>query len=110
MTPSAKVYPFHSSRSHAATADTSLSPQINSEEKSALDIWEISRAFPERWAQFLNTAYTGNIPLIMMTFKVSEKAVRNWLAGKGGVRTQHSMIGQLEHPDAYADIILTSAA
>lgn len=105
--------PSMASRLDAATKPGALSPRFLSGQKSApsaLDVWEISRRFPERWSQLMRAAYGGDVGLIMLTFHVCERTARKWLAAEGGVRSQHATIAQLEFPAAYHDIILAEAA
>lgn len=76
----------------------------------AVDIWAISRRAPEQWARLMQEVYHGDLMLIQMSFHVTERTGRRWLAGEGGVRGQHHVVAQLKHPEAYRRIVLERAA
>ena len=100
------VGPSQSSHGAGALASGSFADR----DVRAIDIWDVARRAPEQWARFMRETYRGDLVLIQITFQVTERTARRWLAGEGGVRGQHHVVAQLEYPEEYRRIVLARAA
>lgn len=107
---------FQSSRGERGASGIGSSPRLLSGSKPdplgprAVDVWAVAKQFPARWAIFMHEVYGGDVARIMLDFGVCERTARKWVRGEGGVNSRHSTVAQLEHPEAYAQLVLREVA